>query len=48
MRRSSGSRAAGIDASRLGTAGFGATRPIATNDSSLGRAANRRVELARR
>lgn len=39
---------AGIDASRLDAAGFGATKPVATNDNALGRAANRRVELARK
>lgn len=40
--------AAGIDASRLDAAGFGATKPLATNDTALGRAANRRVELVRK
>ena len=39
---------AGIDAARLDAAGFGATKPVATNDNALGRAANRRVELARK
>ena len=38
---------AGIDAARLTPAGFGATRPVASNDTQLGRAANRRVELVR-
>jgi outer membrane protein OmpA-like peptidoglycan-associated protein len=38
---------AGTDASRLTPAGLGATKPIATNDNALGRAANRRVELVR-
>ena len=38
--------AAGIDASRLSATGYGATRPVADNDSSTGRAQNRRVELA--
>jgi OOP family OmpA-OmpF porin len=38
---------AGIDGARLGTAGFGATKPVATNDSAIGRAENRRVELVR-
>ena len=37
----------GIDAARLATAGFGATRPVATNESAIGRAENRRVELAK-
>jgi outer membrane protein OmpA-like peptidoglycan-associated protein len=39
--------AAGIDAARLAAAGFGASRPVATNDSAIGRAENRRVELVR-
>jgi outer membrane protein OmpA-like peptidoglycan-associated protein len=39
--------AAGTDAARLTPAGFGATRPVASNDTQLGRAANRRVELVR-
>lgn len=39
---------AGIDAARLGASGLGATQPVATNDTALGRAANRRVELAKR
>ena len=39
--------AGGIDAARLSSAGFGATKPIAPNDNALGRAANRRVELTR-
>jgi len=38
---------AGIDASRLTPKGLGATQPIASNDSALGRAANRRVEVVR-
>jgi outer membrane protein OmpA-like peptidoglycan-associated protein len=38
---------AGIDSSRLSAAGFGATRPVAGNDNELGRAQNRRVELAK-
>ena len=38
---------AGIDAVRLTPQGLGATKPVATNDSALGRAANRRVELVR-
>jgi len=37
----------GIEAGRLATAGFGASRPVATNESAIGRAENRRVELAR-
>ena len=35
----------GIEAARLESAGFGASRPITTNDTSEGRQANRRVEL---
>jgi outer membrane protein OmpA-like peptidoglycan-associated protein len=38
---------AGIDASRLSTAGYGATKPVASNDTELGRAQNRRVELVK-
>jgi outer membrane protein OmpA-like peptidoglycan-associated protein len=38
---------AGIDASRLSSAGYGATRSVATNDTALGRAQNRRVELTK-
>lgn len=36
-----------IDAERFSTAGFGASRPVATNDTLEGRALNRRVELVR-
>jgi outer membrane protein OmpA-like peptidoglycan-associated protein len=36
-----------IDASRLTTAGLGATKPIDSNDTPLGRAQNRRVEFAK-
>jgi outer membrane protein OmpA-like peptidoglycan-associated protein len=39
--------AAGVDASRLETAGYGATKPVTDNDTELGRAQNRRVELAK-
>jgi OOP family OmpA-OmpF porin len=38
---------AGIVATRLKAAGFGATRPRETNTTIEGRARNRRVELAR-
>jgi outer membrane protein OmpA-like peptidoglycan-associated protein len=37
-----------INASRLATAGFGASRPKESNDTLEGRARNRRVELIRR
>ena len=36
----------GIDRTRLGTAGRGATEPIATNETDAGRQLNRRVEVA--
>jgi outer membrane protein OmpA-like peptidoglycan-associated protein len=35
----------GVDAGRIETAGFGATRPLASNDTPEGRAMNRRTEL---
>lgn len=35
----------GIEGSRLRTEGFGETRPIDTNRTSAGKAANRRVEF---
>jgi OOP family OmpA-OmpF porin len=38
---------AGIAAQRLEPKGFGATRPVGSNDTGMGRAQNRRVELAR-
>jgi OmpA-OmpF porin, OOP family len=37
----------GIDASRLASAGYGATRPVASNADDAGKARNRRVELVR-
>lgn len=40
--------AKGIGSSRLVARGYGATRPIAANDSEEGRARNRRVELIKR
>ena len=36
----------GLPAARLAAIGYGATRPIASNDDETGRARNRRVELA--
>ena len=38
---------AGVAASRLKTQGFGAARPVADNETALGRAQNRRVELVK-
>lgn len=38
---------AGIAADRIATAGFGQDQPVAPNDTTLGRAQNRRVEVAR-
>ena len=35
----------GLSATRLATEGFGPTRPIASNDTSLGRARNRRIQF---
>jgi OOP family OmpA-OmpF porin len=40
--------AAGIGADRLSPVGFGATRPVQSNDTDLGRAQNRRVELVKK
>jgi outer membrane protein OmpA-like peptidoglycan-associated protein len=38
----------GVAAGRLGTVGFGQTKPVADNATELGRAQNRRVELVRK
>jgi len=38
----------GVPASKITTKGYGKTRPIAENDSDLGRALNRRIEVARK
>jgi chemotaxis protein MotB len=35
----------GINENRLSATGFGASRPISSNDSALGRAKNRRVSI---
>lgn len=37
----------GIDAGRLTTEGYGFSKPVASNDTELGRALNRRVELVK-
>jgi outer membrane protein OmpA-like peptidoglycan-associated protein len=37
--------ARGIEKSRLASAGFGETKPVATNDTAAGRQLNRRVEV---
>ena len=52
QRRSEAVRAAligrfAIDGQRLATAGFGASKPKQSNNTSEGRAENRRVELVR-
>ncbi len=39
--------AAGIAADRMKTAGFGQTKPVAPNDTAIGRAQNRRVEVVK-
>jgi outer membrane protein OmpA-like peptidoglycan-associated protein len=39
---------AGVSAARLTTQGFGAGKPVASNDTELGRSQNRRVEVVRK
>jgi outer membrane protein OmpA-like peptidoglycan-associated protein len=40
-------QAAGVEPARLRAVGFGASKPVATNDTELGRSQNRRVELVK-
>jgi outer membrane protein OmpA-like peptidoglycan-associated protein len=40
--------AAGVDASRLSPQGFGASHPVSSNDTELGRSQNRRVEVVKK
>ncbi len=40
--------AAGVATARLNTQGFGATKPVGDNTTSIGRAQNRRVELVKK
>ena len=40
--------AAGVDASRLTTQGFGASHPVSSNDTELGRSQNWRVEVVKK
>jgi outer membrane protein OmpA-like peptidoglycan-associated protein len=40
--------AAGVNASRLTTQGFGATHPVSSNGTELGRSQNRRVEVVKK
>lgn len=39
---------AGVDANRLATQGFGASKAVASNDTELGRSQNRRVEVVKK
>lgn len=38
---------AGVDGARLSSQGFGASKPVSSNDTALGRSQNRRVEIVR-
>jgi flagellar motor protein MotB len=38
---------AGVDQNRLTTRGFGASQPVSSNDTALGRSQNRRVEIVK-
>jgi OmpA-OmpF porin, OOP family len=38
----------GVDANRLTTQGFGASKPVSSNDTALGRSQNRRVEIVKK
>jgi len=40
--------AAGVNAGRLTSQGFGATHPVSSNDTELGRSQNRRVEIVKK
>ena len=40
--------AAGVNENRLTTQGFGSSRPVASNDTALGRSQNRRVEIVKK
>jgi outer membrane protein OmpA-like peptidoglycan-associated protein len=39
---------AGVAATRLTTQGFGATKPVASNETELGKSQNRRVEIVKK
>jgi hypothetical protein len=39
---------AGVDAKRLTSEGFGASHPVSSNDTALGRSQNRRVEIVKK
>ena len=38
----------GVPANKITSKGYGKAKPIADNDTDLGRATNRRIEIARR